>query len=520
MTAYLTTTPRLTPLVPILIRISHWPQQPPLAHRILNHHRPKAEGYSITPFHIAPTMFLRRPPNPSICIQCLHQLSTRFPVAWKRFSTTVQRNNIAALPSNGAIPRKGWQGHYFLSNAFLGKRSRGDIVSAPSSSGEISQGTPNPSQIKSEILSESELLPHRRRQRRRRLEADKDSEIIPPDASSLLSTQSEASPERSLKRTALSFLALTKPRLTALIVLTTMASYALFPVDPLLMSNSAPSLSALTLVFLTTGTALSSACANTLNMYLEPAFDKQMSRTRNRPLVRGLLSGKQALIFAAVTGGLGVTSLYVGVNPTVATLGALNIILYAGVYTPMKRISVINTWVGAIVGGIPPLMGWAAASGATATDGTWTELLAHPGGWLLAGLLFAWQFPHFNALSWTIKDEYRRAGYQMMAWKYPRLNARVSLRYSLLFFPICAGLWWCGVTDMGFLVDSSIVNAWLVRESWRFYRKGGEGGNAKRLFWASVWHLPLVMGLAMVHKAGLWRGVWERIAGVPAEEEE
>jgi len=195
-------------------------------------------------------------------------------------------------------------------------------------------------------------------------------------------------------------------------------------------------------------------------------------------------------------------------------------VLYAGVYTPLKRISVVNTWVGAIVGGIPPLMGWAAAAGnVQGVDSTWVSTLSHPGGWLLAGLLFAWQFPHFNSLSWGIKDEYRRVGYQMMVWKYPALNARVALRYSFLLFPICFGLWATGVTDVGFLVDSSAVNGWLVREAWRFYRKGGEGSNAKRLFWASVWHLPVVMGLAMVHKAGLWRGVWESIVGRAEEEE-
>jgi protoheme IX farnesyltransferase len=228
---------------------------------------------------------------------------------------------------------------------------------------------------------------------------------------------------------------------------------------------------------------------------------------------------KQAVVFASITGTLGVTALHMGVNPTVAALGALNIFLYAGVYTPMKRVSVANTWVGAVVGGIPPLMGWAAASGAVALDGGPAELLAHPGGWLLAALLFAWQFPHFNALSWTIRDEYKRAGYQMMVWKYPKMNARVALRYSLAFFPICLGLWWWEVTDVGFLVDSSVVNGWLVREAWRFYKKGGEGGRARGLFWASVWHLPLLLGLAMAHKVGMWRGVWERIVGTEDEGE-
>lgn len=166
-------------------------------------------------------------------------------------------------------------------------------------------------------------------------------------------------------------------------------------------------------------------------------------------------------------------------------------------------------------------MGWAAAAGATqGVDSGMVETLSHPGGWLLAGLLFAWQFPHFNSLSWTIREEYKAAGYQMMVWKYPRLNGRVAVRYSFLFFPICVGLWWVGVTDVGFLATSSVVNTWLVREAWRFYRKAGEGGSAKKLFWASVWHLPVLMGLAMVHKAGLWKGVWDRVTGAEEEWEE
>lgn len=393
--------------------------------------------------------------------------------------------------------------HYFLANSFLVKRGRSSAVDVVGVTGE-----------------DGMVPPHRRRRKAKAAAAATgDNAVIPPDASSLLSSSSEASTS-ALRRDALAYLSLTKPRLTALIVLTTMASYALFPVDPLLSSPAAPTLSALTLLYLTAGTALASSSANALNMAYEPKFDAQMSRTKNRPLVRGLLSTRQAVTFAGITGTIGVAALHMGVNPTVAALGALNIILYAGVYTPMKRLSVANTWVGALVGGIPPLMGWAAASGATALDGTFVELLGHPGGWLLASLLFAWQFPHFNSLSWTIREEYRSAGYQMAAWKYPAMNARVALRYSLLFFPICFGLWWVGVTDVGFLVDSSVVNAWLVREAWRFYRKGGEGGRARRLFWASVWHLPLVLVFAMAHKARLWQGVWDKVMGNGQEEDE
>ena len=349
---------------------------------------------------------------------------------------------------------------------------------------------------------------------------------IPLDASSRLSILSANLPTRSFRRSLSAYLALSKPRLSFLMLLTTTTAYSLYPVPALLLPSvtTSPSLSTLTLLFLATGTALSSASANSLNMLLESEHDAKMSRTRNRPLVRKLVSKRGAALFAALTGAGGLGLLLYGVNPTVAFLSALNIVLYAGVYTPMKRISVANTWIGAIVGGIPPLMGWAAAAGQSATnDDGWRELLfgdGSMGGWLLAGLLFAWQFPHFNALSWPVREEYKNAGYKMMAWVNPRANARISLRYSLLFFPICFGLWWVGVTDQGFLVTSSVVNAWLVREAWKFWRKTGAKGSARGLFWAGVWQLPVLFVLAMVHKKGLWEGVWRSLTRREIEEDE
>lgn len=330
-----------------------------------------------------------------------------------------------------------------------------------------------------------------------------------------------------MRRHLSAFLSLAKPRLTVLVVLTAMAPYALYPV-PAFLSPLAetPSLSPLTLLFLTTGTTLCSASANALNMLYEPSTDAKMTRTRNRPLVRHLLSARAALLFAAGCGLAGTAALYWGVNPTVAFLGAANIFLYAGVYTPMKRLSWLNTWVGALVGGIPPLMGWAAAAGESATgDGTFRELLfaadgSSLGGWLLAALLFAWQFPHFMALSWTIRDEYRSAGLRMLAWVDPRRNARVALRYSVAFVPICVGLCALGVTEWSFAATSLPANAWLVREAWRFYRREGHGGSARGLFWASVWHLPVVMGLALVQKKGMWQRVWRSVVGEPVDDEE
>ncbi|ORY74584.1 UbiA prenyltransferase family-domain-containing protein [Protomyces lactucae-debilis] len=288
------------------------------------------------------------------------------------------------------------------------------------------------------------------------------------------------------------YLALAKPRLTTLVVLSTMSSYALCPFE-----SNLP-----TLVCLTVGTTLCSASANTYNMWLEPPFDSQMARTRNRPLVKGSLHPDDAFRMGSLTGLAGVGLLAWGVNPTCALLGLANIGLYAGVYTPLKRQHIINTWVGAVVGAIPPAMGWFALS-------PYPFLSQENMGCLyLAALLYAWQFPHFNSLSWYIREEYARAGYVMTSILHPGMNARVSLRYSLLTFPICFGLVYANVCDAYFMLDSSLLNLYLSYRAYDFWRQRGSErertGSAKKLFFASLVYLPGVLLLALAHKRGLW----------------
>jgi protoheme IX farnesyltransferase len=379
--------------------------------------------------------------------------------------------------------------------------------------------------------------PHRRRKRLKTAAVITNGADIPlpPDASSTLSRTAAAAPAKSLKRTISTYLALSKPRLAFLIVLTTTASYSIYPVPALLSTSvtDAPSLSTLTLLYLTSGTFLTIASANTLNMLFEPAHDAKMSRTKNRPLVRGLISKRAALLFALATGIVGTGMLWYGVNPTTAMLGAGNLALYAFAYTPLKRVHPVNTWVGAIVGAVPPLMGWcAAASQYSVSDpstGSWTSIWAESkellfteqaiGGWLIAALLFAWQFPHFFALSFGVRQEYAGAGYKMLTSTNTAMASRVSLRYSLAMFPICVGLSYYEVTDSAFMATSSVVNAWMLREAFKFWKYAGEKGSARALFWASVWQLPIVLVLAMVQKYGLWERVWRGIMGEEDEEE-
>ena len=382
-----------------------------------------------------------------------------------------------------------------------------------------------------ELEGKIEELPHRRRKRLKQESTPSADQALPLDASSQLTTTASNLPTHArLRRLFATYLSLSKPRLSFLIVLTTTSAYSLYPTPEILSSATTlpqPSLSTstLTLLFLTAGTFLSCASTNTLNMLYESKSDGMMTRTRNRPLVRKLLTARSAVLFSIVTGATGLTALYFGTNPTVAFLSGLNIILYAGVYTPMKHITALNTWVGAIVGGIPPLMGWAAAAGQTATAGheDWGHLLfnddgSSTGGWLLAALLFAWQFPHFNALSHPIREEYKAAGLKMLCWTNPGRNGRVALRYTLLLFPICAGLYYTGVVSEGFLVGSTILNGWMLREAYRFWKYQGAKGSARGLFWASIWQLPLVLIGGLVFKTGIWEGVWEQ--AITSEEDD
>ncbi|KAF2755051.1 mitochondria protoheme IX farnesyltransferase [Pseudovirgaria hyperparasitica] len=493
----------------------------------------------------APVVLLRRPllqRGDAICSQCLHKLARPFYLSQQRRLSNTTPSKASAVSSKSI--RSTFSKEYFWPNKILeevlGQPRRGlqqkavggqEVIARDGVTTSLNLEDVRPQESLSNQSVQQDEYPHRRRKRLKEDAASAATAITPsypiaPDASSRLTTASAALPSNSLKRRIATYLSLSKPRLTILVMLTTTSAYGIFPVPALLSvaATTTPSLSTLTLLFLTSGTILASASANTLNMLFEPAHDAKMSRTRNRPLVRKLVSPRGAFIFALVTGTLGTAALYYGVNPTVAFLGALNIALYAGVYTPFKRIHVVNTWVGALVGGIPPLMGWAAAAGQCATeDGGWQELLFgenSAGGWLLAGLLYCWQFPHFNSLSWTIREEYRNAGYKMLAWVNPAMNARVALRYSVLMFPICVGLCVVGVTDWSFAITSTAINGWMFYEAVRFWKFEGQKGSARGLFWASVWHLPIVLVLAMVQKQGLLQRILDALTGRSSIEDE
>nr|CAG4644125.1 EOG090X09NT [Lepidurus arcticus] len=271
---------------------------------------------------------------------------------------------------------------------------------------------------------------------------------------------------------------LSKYRLTMLVVCSAVSGYAMAPApfDPV------------TLVLCLTGTALTSGAANTVNQFLEVPFDSQMTRTSQRVLVRGLVTPLHAVTYGIVSGITGLGMLYYGVNGLCASFGALTLLLYTSVYTPMKRTSIANTWVGSLVGAIPPIMGYVGCTGSI-----------DAGALLLAGVLFAWQFPHFNALSWNLRPDYSRAGYRMMAVTDPGLCRRTTLRYSVAMIGLCTLAPYVGLTTWAFALDSLPVNIYLTLLGWRFY-KHSDSKNSRKLFRASLLQLPIVLLLMLLHK--------------------
>ncbi|XP_055973871.1 protoheme IX farnesyltransferase, mitochondrial isoform X2 [Sorex fumeus] len=271
---------------------------------------------------------------------------------------------------------------------------------------------------------------------------------------------------------------LSKIKLTALVVSTTSAGFALAsgPFDwPCFL---------ITVV----GTGLASCAANSINQFFEVPFDSNMNRTKNRPLVRGQISPLLAVSFATCCAVPGVALLTWGVNPLTGALGAFNIFLYTCCYTPLKRISIANTWVGAVVGAIPPVMGWTAVTGSL-----------DAGALLLGGILYSWQFPHFNALSWGLREDYSRGGYRMMSVTHPGLCRRVALRHCLALTGLSAAAPALGVTTWAFPVISLPINLYIAYLGLRFY-VDADRKSSRKLFFCSLWHLPLLLLLMLTCK--------------------
>ncbi|GLC45094.1 hypothetical protein PLESTB_001467600 [Pleodorina starrii] len=274
---------------------------------------------------------------------------------------------------------------------------------------------------------------------------------------------------------------LSKFKLSSLVVLTASAGF---------VAASGDTIDYEKLAWTCLGTLGAAACANTLNQVYEVANDRLMSRTRNRPLPAGRMGRLHAAAFALACGTAGIWVLYDKTNALTAALGAANIVLYAAIYTPLKQLTVANTWVGAVVGAIPPLMGWASASG---------QLDA--GSAVLAAALFFWQMPHFLALAWMCKADYTAGGFRMLSMldSTGRRTALAALRHSLYIAPIGLLAVLAGFASEPFAWEAGALALYLVYGSVQFARQPSQA-SARKLFKSSLLYLPLLLAGLAAHR--------------------
>ncbi|MBV9495935.1 MAG: protoheme IX farnesyltransferase [Acidobacteria bacterium] len=274
------------------------------------------------------------------------------------------------------------------------------------------------------------------------------------------------------------YLELSKARIVLLVLITTAAGYLM----------AAPHINALALLNLLVGTMMVAAGTNALNQYIEREHDAKMRRTRLRPLPDGRITPRAALIFSAVIAVIG--TLYLGfiVNWLTAALGALTLTSYIFVYTPLKRISTICTIIGAVPGAIPPLMGWAAATGTLSI-----------GAWIAFSVLFFWQLPHFMAISWIYREDYGRAGFVMTSVRDEdgADTSRQAVFFTLALVAVTILPTILGITGGVYLIGAIAFGALFIATAIRFFQDRSNR-TAMRLFMTSNLYLIAVMSLLVV----------------------
>ena len=257
------------------------------------------------------------------------------------------------------------------------------------------------------------------------------------------------------------------------------------------------------LIWTCLGTFLAAVGASAFNQAIEARRDARMNRTRNRPIPAGEISRTHAAFFGLIVSIIGVAILCPTSNGLTAVLATVNVLLYAVVYTPMKRLTSLNTLVGAVVGGIPPMMGWAAASGSLSA-----------GAWILGSILFVWQIPHFLALAWMYRVDYARGGFKMLSITEPTgvLTSLCAVLYSVLLLPLNLALVRLHHAGMPFGVMSAVLTVGLVVLAVRFAMTRSNV-DARRLFLASISYLPLLTAVLMLDARGRFDGMSQTTAG-------
>lgn len=278
----------------------------------------------------------------------------------------------------------------------------------------------------------------------------------------------------SLQQLGRDCLTLAKPRITLMVLVATAAGYLL----------AAPHGAAWRPLLDTLwGTALAAAGAGVLNQVLERALDARMARTRSRPLAAGRMRPGPALLAGLSLSLLGVGWLAVRVNALTALLAFLTLATYLALYTPLKRRTSLATLVGAVPGALPPLAGAAAASGRITLEGL-----------LLFGILFLWQIPHFLAVGWLYRADYRRAGFPLLASLDPSgaMTARQVLGYGLALGVLSLQPVSLGLAGNAYLAAAVVLGAGLLACAGLFARRRSRR-RARLLFRASVLYLPLLL---------------------------
>jgi protoheme IX farnesyltransferase len=277
------------------------------------------------------------------------------------------------------------------------------------------------------------------------------------------------------------FADLVKARLTTLVLLTMLVGFYVGEhgaLDFALMFNALAA------------TALVAAGASALNQLLEREYDAKMRRTQNRPLPSGRLQPATVMIFGGVSSVAGLIYLAFAVNSLTSVIGAVTLVSYLFIYTPLKRVTWLNTAIGAIPGALPPLMGWTAAR---------NELSGE--GWALFAILFFWQLPHFFAIAWMYRDEYAKAGFKMLPNVDPdgsrTAQQAVSNTLALLAVSLCPFVF--KMTGTIYLAGAIILGAGFLWCAIQFSRQLTLT-RARQLFFASIIYLPLLLALMVWDK--------------------
>jgi heme o synthase len=276
------------------------------------------------------------------------------------------------------------------------------------------------------------------------------------------------------------FSQLVKARLTFLVLVTTGVGFYL--------ARSRVDIGGLLHVLI--GSALAAAGASALNQWWERDLDGLMSRTRERPVPAGRIRARNALISGCALSAFGVIYLATTTNLLAATLAALTVLIYVFAYTPLKRVTTTNTLVGAVPGALPPLIGWAAARGSLDF-----------GAWTLFTILFIWQMPHFFAIAWICRHDYKCAGFRMLSRDDESgvRSASQAVIFCMLLLLIGGIPAFIGMAHPLYLVAELALGGGFTALAMRFHR-AGTLRNARLLFLGSIIYLPLLLAALVITK--------------------